>query len=143
MGDFVIRTGDTLTVTIPGAMIPNLATPVPLVGSSAKMKVEKMSACLEGDELPESLKIPLVYTTADCTVPGSGTLTLTLTPANKTAKTKCEGKAILIKGGDFTAKFDATSSPAKQPPPSNTPDPQLVKNGTAKFTTSNQTTKAG
>ncbi|QIS23367.1 hypothetical protein [Nocardia terpenica] len=141
MGDFVIRTGDTLVVTIPGAVIPAIASPVPLAGSSNKMKVGHKPVCLEGDELPESLKIPLAYTTPIHTIPGSGTLTLT--PANKTRKTKCEGKAILIKGGDFTAKFDASTNPAKQPGSPPAPDPQPVKSGTVKFVTTNQKTKAG
>ncbi|QIS23528.1 hypothetical protein [Nocardia terpenica] len=142
MGDFVIRTGDTLAVTIPDAVIPATASPVPLAGSSKKMTVEQMPVCLEGDELPESLQISLVYTTSTHTIPGSGNLTLTLTAANKTAKTKCEGKAILIKGGDFTAKFDVTT-PAQQPGSPPTPDPQQVKNGTAKFVTTNRKTTAG
>ncbi|WP_420717233.1 hypothetical protein [Streptomyces sp. H27-G5] len=142
MRDFFIRTGDTLTVTIPGTIIPAAAAPVPLTGSSVKMKVEKMSVCLEGDELPQSLKVPLAYTAGPYTTPGQGALTLTLTPANKTSKTKCEGKYILIKGGDFTAKFDV-STPAQQPGSPPTSDPQLVKNGIAKFATTNTTSKAG
>ncbi|WP_372412222.1 hypothetical protein [Streptomyces luteireticuli] len=143
MGDFVIRTGDTLTVTIPGGtIIPAAASPVPLAGSSVKMKVEKMAVCLEGDELPQSLKVPLAYTAGSYTTPGQGTLTLTLTPTNKTSKTKCEGKHILIKGGDFPAKF-VVGTPAQQPGSPPTPDPQPVKNGTAKFTTTNTTSKAG
>ncbi|MEU9979257.1 hypothetical protein [Streptomyces sp. NPDC051014] len=143
MTDFIVRTGDTVLVTIPGAIIPSAMAPVPLRGSALKSTAVEMAVCLEGDELPMQLKVPLVYTTPACPIPGMGTLTLSLTPANKSAKLKCEGKAVLLKGGSFTAKFDASSNPAKQPPPASAPDPMPVKNGTAVFVTTNAVCAAG
>ncbi|MBK3584690.1 hypothetical protein JHN49_13480 [Streptomyces sp. MBT57] len=144
MADFIMRTGDTVLVTIPGAIIPSAMAPVSLRGSALKGKATKSAVCLEGDELPAQLKVPLVYTTPLCSIPGTGMLSLTLTPANKSAKTKCEGKAVLLKGSSFTAKFDAGSNPAKQPSPTGPiPDPMPVKNGTAAFVTTNGVCKAG
>ncbi|MEU0002455.1 hypothetical protein ABZ069_36710 [Streptomyces microflavus] len=144
MADFIIRTGDTLLVTIPGAIIPSAMAPVPLRGAALKGTAVRTAVCLEGDELPTQLKVPLLYTTPVCTIPGTGTLTLTLGPTNKSSKLTCEGKAVLLKGGSLTAKFDAGSNPAKQPSPTGPiPDPMPVKNGTAVFITTNAVCKAG
>ncbi|MFD5110605.1 hypothetical protein [Streptomyces cinereoruber] len=144
MADFIIRTGDTLLVTIPGAIIPTAMVPVPLKGSALKETAVKTAICMEGDELPAQLKVPLLYTTPLCTIPGTGTLTVSLSPANKSTKLKCEGKKVLLKGGSFTAKFNAGSNPAKQPSPTGPiPDPMPVKNGTAIFITTNAVCTAG
>ena len=63
MGDFVLRTGDTVKVTIPPpAVIPALEAPVPLAGSAETLTVCEMTACLQGDELPLILREPLAYT---------------------------------------------------------------------------------
>jgi hypothetical protein len=106
------------------------------------MLVESNATCLEGDELPVALRGPLTYTTTECTIPGTGTLDLTLTAGNKTTRSECEGKKILTKGGDFVARFNV-SVPAKIPGTPPIDDPQLVKNGTAKFSMSSGTVKAG
>ncbi|WP_329215711.1 hypothetical protein OG352_08145 [Streptomyces sp. NBC_01485] len=143
MADFVIRTGDLLEVTIPvPAVIPALAAPLPLTGSSSNVTVGGTPVCLQGDELPVVLRAPLVYTAPPCTVPGTGTLVLTLSPGNLTRKTTNGGKPILIGGGTFTAMF-TVQTPATQPPPASVPDPLLQKPGTARFITTNTSVTAG
>jgi hypothetical protein len=143
MGDFIIRTGDMLKVTIPPpAVIPALEAPVPINGSSTNVTVTGAPACLAGDELPIVLREPLPYTAPPFTNPGTGKLTLTLLPGNQTLRSKNE-KAILIKGQQFTALF-AVETPATQTTPAGpVPDPELAKPGTAEFLTTNAIVKAG
>ena len=143
MGDFIIRTGDQLRVTIPPpAIVPVLAAPVPLEGSSATLSVCGMTACLLGDELPDELRQPLEYTSGSFTNPGTGTLSLTLAPANTTQQTR-NGAPILIKGGPFTATFTVVTPATQTTPAGPVPDPVAVKTGSAQFITTNTTVRAG
>ena len=141
--DFIIKSGDMIKIDIfPPTVVPPLATPIPLIGTSTDVTILKMPACLEGDELPPPLKIPLPYTSPPFVTPGMGTISVTLTPTNKTMLTKA-GKAILIKGTPFPAEFNVTA-PAMQPSiPSPIPDPVPKKMGTAQFITTNALVKAG
>jgi Contractile injection system spike tip protein len=138
-GDFIIRTGDMIQVTIPPpAIVPMLLSPVPLVGTGMTVMAAGMAVCLEGDELPPALRVLLPYTAPPFVTPGMGTLTVTLLPTNKTIQT-VNGRAILIKGATFPAQFQVTV-PAMQPTPVGpVPDPLLVKPGTAQFVTTNVT----
>lgn len=138
MGDFVMRTGDLVKITIPPpAVIPTLEEPVPLEGSGESVTIDGMAVCLLGDELPEFLAEPMAYTAPPFGIPGMGTLKLTLTEANMTVITR-SGKPLLIKGGPFIAMFTVTE-PAQQPTPAGpVPDPMLEKPGTAEFITTNE-----
>ena len=140
--DFVIKTGDMIRITIPPpAVVPQLMAPVPLVGTSKDMTVMNMPACLEGDELPPMLKAPMPYTAPPFITPGTGTVSVTITPMNKTMQTKNGGKAVLIKGTPFMAEF-SVMAPALQPTPVvPVPDPLAKKPSTAEFITTNATVK--
>jgi hypothetical protein len=142
VGDFVLRTSDTIKITIPPpAMIPALEAPVPLEGSAETLTVCGLTACLLGDELPPSLREPLAYTAPPFTIPGLGTLMLTLNPSNLTEQTR-SGQALLIKGSPFIAMFTVTD-PAQQPTAVGpVPDPVVEKPGTAEFITTNETVRA-
>jgi hypothetical protein len=141
--DFIIKTGDMIRITIfPPAIVPILMSPLPLIGTSANVKAIMMPICLEGDELPPMLKSPQPYTAPPYVTPGMGTVSLTLTPMNKTLLTK-NGRAILIKGTPFTANFQVMA-PAMMPTPAGpVPDPVAVKPGIAEFIITNLTVKAG
>jgi hypothetical protein len=141
--DFILKTGDMIQITIsPPAIVPMLMAPVPLVGSSTSVMVGGMPACLLGDELPQAISGPLPYTAPPFVTPGMGTVSVTLTPTNQTAMTQ-NGKAILIKGQQFMAKF-TVSTPAMQPTPAGpVPDPVATKPGTAQFISTNINTQAG
>jgi hypothetical protein len=141
--DSILRTSDMIKINItPPAVVPPLIPPIPLVGSSADFMVMGMPVCLEGDELPKSLLAPMPYICPPYVIPGTGTVSVTITPTNKTATTE-NGKKILIKGGTFQAKFQV-ASPAMMPTPAGPqPDPVSVKAGTASFITTNMATKAG
>lgn len=144
MADTVMRTGDLIQITIPQpTIVPQIAAPVPLTGSSSDVVVVGTPACLQGDELPPELRTPLVYTAPPYVTPGEGTLTITLMPDNLTVTTKNSGKPLLLKGGTFQAMF-TVSTPAMQPTPGGpVPDPVVQKPGTARFISTNQIVKAG
>ena len=144
MADIVIRTGDLVQITIPApTIVPQIEAPVPLTGSSTDVIVVGTPVCLQGDELPTVLRVPLVYTAPPFTIPGTGSLTLTLMPDNLTRVTTNAGKPLLLKGGTFQAMF-TVDSPATQPTPGGpVPDPVAEKPGTAQFISTNQIVKAG
>jgi hypothetical protein len=143
MADFIIRTGDSIKVTIPPpAIVPALEGPIPLTGSANSLTVLGASACLLGDELPEALRQPLAYTAPPFTNEGIGMLTLTLQPSNMTAQTR-NGKQILVKGGPFTAMFTVETPATQTTPAGPLADTVTVKEGTAQFVTSNETVRAG
>ncbi|QMU78015.1 hypothetical protein GXW83_22270 [Streptacidiphilus sp. PB12-B1b] len=144
MADFVIRAGDLLEVTVPvPAVVPALEAPVPLTGSSTDVVVGGLPVCLQGDELPIVLRTPLVYTAPPFTVPGTGTLVLTLLPGNLTRQTTNGGKPILLAGGSFPAVF-TVETPATMPTAAGpVPDQEVEKPGTARFITTNVSVKAG
>jgi hypothetical protein len=78
--------------------------------------------------------------TPQYSIPGTGTLKISaLASDQKAKKTKTGGKAVLLKGGTFTAKFEV-QSPAKQPPPgpgSPIPDATPQYSGKGMFVTTN------
>lgn len=143
MGDIIIKTGDMIKITIPPpAIIPAIVAPVPLIGTGTTVMDTKQPICLQGDELPPVLRVPLPYTAPPFVTPGVGTLMVFLTPTNFTRRSK-NGKPILIKGSTFTAQFQV-SAPAMQPTPGGpVPDPLMVKPGTADFIPTTPTIKAG
>jgi Contractile injection system spike tip protein len=143
MPDLIIKTGDMVKVTIsPPAIVPMLEEPAELTGSSENLTVAGTPACLLGDELPAELKALLPYTAPPFTNPGTGKLTLTLLPTNQTVITK-NGKAILVKGQQFTALFTVEVPATQTTPAGPVPDPVATKPGTAAFITTNETVKAG
>jgi hypothetical protein len=141
--DYLIRTGDLLKVTMaPPTTVPALQAPVSLLGSSRDVLVGGAPACLRGDELPIVLRLPLPYTAAPYTNPGTGELALTLLPANTTRLTE-NGKPLLVKGKKFIATFTVATPATQSTPDGPVPDPVSAKQGTAEFITTNNTVKAG
>ena len=143
MDDFVITTSDMIQITVPPpALVPQIAAPVPLMGSSTDTQIGGQFICLQGDELPQAIAGPLMYTAPPFVTPGTGTLQIILLPTNLSMQTQ-NGKAILLKGSTFQALFNV-QSPAMQPTPAGpVPDPLMVKPCTAQFITTNVTVKAG
>jgi hypothetical protein len=136
MADFLIKTGDMLQVTVPPpAVVPQLVAPVPLLGTGMTVLVNNQPVCVQGDELPMTLRVPLMYTAPPFVTPGMGTLTVVLLPTNLTMRTMTAGKPALLKGSTFQAIF-SVSAPAMQPTPAGPiPDPVVVKPCQAQFVT--------
>jgi hypothetical protein len=143
MGDFLIKTGDMLQVTVPPpAIVPQLVAPVPLIGTGMTVLVNNQPVCVQGDELPIALRVPLTYMAPPFVTPGMGTLTIILMPNNLTMRTMASNKPALLKGGPFQAIFNVTV-PAMQPTPVGPiPDPVVVKPCQAQFITTNINTMA-
>jgi len=141
--DFVIKTSDMIQITVPPpAIVPQLVAPVPLMGSSTSVSIGGQFVCLQGDELPASLKGPLMYTAPPFVTPGTGSLQIVLMPNNLTMQTM-NGSPMLLKGQTFQAMFNV-QSPAMQPTPGGpVPDPLMVKVCTAQFITTNISVMAG
>lgn len=145
MGDFIVRTGDMLQVTIPPpTVVPMLEVPVPMVGTGETVLAAGPPICLEGDQIPPPLRSPIPYTAPPFVTPGVGMLKLVVVPpANFTVKTNSGGKPILLKGTTFAAIFEV-ETPAMQPTPAGpVPDPVLVKEGQAEYIITNATVMAG
>jgi len=81
-----------------------------------------------------------MYQTPQYSIPGVGTLSIdSLASDQKAQKTSSGGKKVLLKGGDFNAKFEV-SSPAMQPPPgpgSPIPDSTPSYSGNGSFVSTN------
>ena len=95
--------------------------------------------CVDGDE--QDISVPgCTYMTPQYSIPGIGTLKIaSLAADQKATKTNTGGKAVLLKGGNFTAKFEV-QSPAHQPPPglgSPIPDSMTEYSGSGMFVTTN------
>lgn len=138
MPDYVLLDGDKANFMPAFGAAIVMVKPGDLKGSGpATLNGKKL--CIDGDE--KSVSVPgCVYMTPQYSIPGTGTLKIAALAANQKAqKTKTGGKAVLLKGGNFTAKFEV-QNPAKQPPPgpgAPIPDatPQYSGNGT--FITTN------
>jgi len=140
MGDFIIKTGDSLQVTftlLTPAVVPELALPVPLVGSGTDVLVDARAVCLPGDvKLPATLAESLPYTVPPLfDVPGTGMLTLG--SPNVTALTLSGGQPIVIKG-----QFSATFIVEKPAMAGEVPDPVVVKEATVELITTDTTVTA-
>src|SRR5271165_5677112 len=92
--------------------------------------------CVDGDE--KRVEVPgCVYMTPVYSIPGTGTLKIASLAGNqKATKTNTGGKAVLLKGGTFVAKFEV-QNPAKIPPPVGTPDGTPQYSGSGMFITTN------
>jgi hypothetical protein len=140
--DVIIVNADMIQITInPPTIVPPLMVPVPLVATGFTT-VSDQKVCVEGDELPPSLKAPLPYTSPPYVIPGTGKVSVTLKPANKTSASIDDGKKMLLKGQTFDAKFQV-QVPAQQPSPGGpVPDPSPSYSGTAVFISTNTVAKA-
>lgn len=140
MSDFIIMEGDqaifmpmfgaATVVVIPGVM-----------QATGKTTITGKKICVAGDE--GKLSVPgCVYMTPQYSIPGSGTLKIDKLGGDQESKvTKSGGKAIIVKGSTFTAKFEV-QSPAQDPSPvasggSPIPDATPSYSGTGNFMTTN------
>ena len=138
MPDFILIDGDMVN------FMPNFGAAIVVVQpgkckGSGPATLNGKKICVAGDE--KNVSVPgCAYMTPQYSIPGTGTLKIAaLAGDQKAKKTQTGGKLVLLKGGNFTAKFEV-QSPAKQPPPgpgSPIPDatPQYSGNGT--FITTN------
>ena len=95
--------------------------------------------CVDGDE--KNVSVPgCTYMTPQYSIPGVGTLKIeALAGDQKAQKTNTGGKAMLLKGSNFTAKFEV-QTPAQDPSPAPAPpipDATPQYSGSGMFVTTN------
>ncbi len=138
MTDFILIDGDT------ASFLPNFGAAIVVVRpgdlkGSGPATLNGKKICVSGDE--SRVSVPgCSYITSQYSIPGTGTLKIAALAGNQRArKTKTGGKAVLLKGGSFTAKFEV-QAPAKQPPPgpgAPIPDATPEYSGSGTFITTN------
>ena len=138
MSDFILIDGDIVNFNPAFGLATVVVQPGRLAGSG-KGGVGGQALCIEGDE--KDVTVPgCVYTAGSYSIPGTGTLKIdALGGDQKASKTRSAGKPVLLKGSQFTAKFEV-QSPAQQPPPgpgSPVPDATTSYPGSGAFQTTN------
>ncbi len=138
MADFVLLENDIANF-LPAFGAATVVVMPGTLKASGPATVNGSKVCVDGDE--RQVEVPgCSYMAPPHTIPGVGTLKIAaLGGDQKATKTKTGGKAVLLKGSQFDAKFEV-QVPAQQPPPgpgSPIPDatPQYAGKGT--FTTIN------
>lgn len=134
MSDFILITGDKANFTPAFGPATVVVKPGTLNGKG-KTTLKGKKICIDGDE--KNVSVPgCIYITPIYSIPGTGTLKINALGGDQKAKeTKSGGKPVLLKGSNFTAKFEV-QSPAKKPPSAPgeppTPDasPQYTGSGT-------------
>jgi hypothetical protein len=140
MLDSILTSGDqAIFIPLFGKAIV-VVRPGTLTGTG-RARVQGRTICVEGDE--KKVIVPgCPYTSPPQVIPGAGMLTIQSLAANQKARrVKSGGKAVLLKGSTFTAKFQVLA-PATLPPPVSTPDTILQYSGTGTFMTTNFRAKA-
>lgn len=142
MSDFIIIDGDKAN------FLPNFGVAIVVVRpgtmlGSGPATIGSKKICVDGDE--KKVQVPgCSYMTPQFSIPGVGILTIDALAGNQKAqKTNTGGKAVLLKGAMFTAKFQVLA-PAQQPPPgpsSPIPDPTPQYSGQGMFITTNVKSK--
>ena len=137
MADFILIDGDQV-VFMPAfgpAMVVVQPGNIPGSGPST---FQGKKVCVDGDE--KQVSVPgCMYTAGAFSIPGTGTLKIAaLAGDQKAQKTQTGGKKVLLKGKQFTAKFEV-QTPAQQPSASGpVPDPSPeYGNGQGMFMTTN------
>lgn len=138
MVDFILIEGDMVTFLPAFGAAVVVVQPGTLQGSGPGT-INGKKICVDGDEA--NVSVPgCTYMTPQYSIPGTGTLTIDALAGNqKAGKTNTAGKAVLLKGATFTAKFEV-QNPAKQPPPgpgSPIPDSTPQYSGQGMFVTAN------
>ena len=137
MTDYILITGDKAMFNGTFGQATVTVRPGDLIGTG-KDKINMKLVCVDGDE--RKVTVPgCPYITSQHSIPGSGMLFIkSLASDQKAQKTKSGGKPVLLKGGEFKAKF-TVMVPAQQPSsPNPIPDTTLQYSGTGKFVTTNQ-----
>ena len=141
MSDFILITTDLAIFNPVFGQAIVTVRPGNLTGSGKAMITKKI-ICIDGDE--KSVVVPgCPYVTPVYSIPGVGTLLIESLAANQTAqRAKSNSKPVMLKGGNFKAKFQV-SAPAQQPTPGGSvPDTTPQYSGTGTFTTTNAQVKA-
>jgi hypothetical protein len=141
MSDMILIDGDQVMFLPAFSPAIVVVQPGKLTGSGPATIGGKKIA-VDGDEAQVSVP-GCTYMTPVHPIPGTGTLKISaLAGDQKAQQTQTGGKKMLLKGSQFTAKFEV-QSPAQQPTPGGpVPDATPQYSGQGMFVPSNVTKKA-
>ncbi|GGH06722.1 hypothetical protein [Mucilaginibacter phyllosphaerae] len=125
MLDTILADGDQAIFTPAFGVAIVIVQPGKLTGTG-KGTVNGKKICIQGDE--KNLAVPgCMYIAPPFVIPGTGTLKIAALANDQVAKTVTDsGKAVILKGSMFTAKFEV-QSPAKDPSiPTAPPKPDVM-----------------
>ncbi|NES84096.1 MAG: hypothetical protein F6K10_23300 [Moorea sp. SIO2B7] len=140
MADFILITGDKAMFNPTFGQATVTVRPGDLIGTG-KHKINGKLVCVDGDE--KKVTVPSCpYITSKCSIPGMGMLFIKSLASDQKAKNvKSGGKPVLLKGGEFKAKFTVLV-PAQQPSaPNPIPDTTLQYSGSGTFLSTNSKVK--
>ncbi len=137
MSDFILIDGD-IAMFIPAFGAAVVVVQPGTLTASGPATVNGKKMCIDGDE--SSVEVPgCMYISGGFVIPGTGTLKISALAGNQVAKhTNTGGTAVMLKGAQFTAKFEV-QSPAQQPAPPGPPVPDAAPSytGNGLFITTN------
>ena len=137
MEDFILIDGDQ-AIFLPAFGAATVVVQPGKLEGSGPATLKGKTVCVDGDE--SKVSVPgCMYMTPQFCIPGTGTLKIAaLAGDQKATKTKSGSKAVLLKGSQFTAKFEV-QSPAQQPAPPAPPIPDATPqySGHGMFVTTN------
>jgi hypothetical protein len=138
MADYVLLEND-IAEFLPAFGAATVTVQPGTLKASGPATANGKKVCVDGDE--GQVEVPgCPYVAPPHTIPGVGTLKIAaLGMDQKATKTKTGGKAVMLKGSQFDAKFEV-QAPAQQPPPgpgSPIPDAMTQYTGKGSFTTTN------
>jgi len=115
MADFVLLENDIANF-LPAFGVATVVVVPGTLKASGPATANGSKVCVDGDE--SQVEVPgCSYMAPPHVIPGVGTLKIAaLGGDQKATKTKSGGKAVLLKGSQFDAKFEV-QVPAQQPPP--------------------------
>lgn len=141
MSDLAIIDGDQ-TIFQP-SFGPAIVIPLPgrILGSGPPT-LSGRRLCVAGDEASVQV-LGCAYVTPVYSIPGVGTLRIEALAGDQQArKAKSAGKALILKGSSFQARFEI-QTPAQMPPPVSTPDATPTYSGSGRFVTTNTRLRVG
>ncbi|MEH2372458.1 hypothetical protein [Nostoc sp.] len=140
MLDFILITGDQ-AIFIPTFGKAIVVVRPGILTGTGRATVNKKTICIDGDE--KKVIVPgCPYTSPPFVTPGVGILSIQSLAINQKARrVKSRGKAVLLKGSMFNAKFQVMV-PAIEPSIPPIPDPVPLYTGTGTFMTTNFRAKA-
>jgi hypothetical protein len=145
MADFVIIDTD-IAMFMPTFGAATVVVQPGKIAGSGTSTISGKKICIDGDE--KSVSVPgCMYMTPQYSLPGVGTLKIdSLAPDQVATKSNCSNKPMVLKGGNFNAKFEV-QAPAKDPTPMATggapiPDATPSYKGFGNFITTNMKVKA-
>jgi hypothetical protein len=131
MSKYILIDGDVVNFNPAFGLATVMVTPGILQGGGGST-LQGKPVCIEGDEKNVSVA-GCSYTAGPFSIPGTGTMKIESLGSDQIAKkTKSAGKAVLLRGSLFTAKFEVQKSAEQPASPKPIPDPnsQYLGNGT-------------